>query len=512
MRKYLIPILFLLALFSCQRTPVEKKLRELDAVIAQRHYYIEAFEIELQLMKDSLALCDSDSSRWERFRAIESKYETFNLDSAWLYARYMRQINGKTHRQVFDTQIASILVDIRMDNLNSALYRLEAVDYDSLDLEEKGRYHKMMSYYYAKMLNRSILNPDIEMYRRLSKEEDLKAMEFGTDDPVYNAQVRVEKMDEAENESALEYLLECYASIDDLHNLSKFAYEISKEYDNLGSPAKARFWLIQSSIHALKSPLRTYESFDDLVQALYKEGDIRRAAKYMDVVIDDALKANFQYKVVTSVRSLMLIDAQNDYRDMMLKRLTYAIIGLISILLIVVFTAFMLTVKQTRKLQESYGVISELSKIKEGYVFNYMKLSVDYLGKVEDYRHELRLALKEGGPDAVAMMLRRPSKISEEYKKFYMVFDETFMNIFPDFVEKVNALLQPSAAFELDENGAMPTGLRILAALRLGFENSGKIAQFLNCAPSSVYTHRSKIKAKSIVDPEKFEELIRKIS
>lgn len=94
----------------------------------------------------------------------------------------------------------------------------------------------------------------------------------------------------------------------------------------------------------------------------------------------------------------------------------------------------------------------------------------------------------------------------DNYNEFYRIFDETFLGVFPDFVEDVNSLLREEARFSLSNKKELSTGLRILAVIRLGITDSGKIAQFLNCAPTSVYTHRSKIKKQALCPPEEFEK------
>ena len=155
--------------------------------------------------------------------------------------------------------------------------------------------------------------------------------------------------------------------------------------------------------------------------------------------------------------------------------------------------------------------LEEANKIKEGYVFRYVNMSAKYLGLVEEYRHSMRVTLKESGEEALKQMLRQPSGTGDNYKQFYRIFDEAFLGIFPDFVERVNALLKEEARFSLGSKGEFPTGLRILAAIRLGITDSGKIAEFLNCAPTSVYTHRSKIKKNALCPPDEFEERLSQI-
>ena len=135
-----------------------------------------------------------------------------------------------------------------------------------------------------------------------------------------------------------------------------------------------------------------------------------------------------------------------------------------------------------------------------------MNLSAKYLGLVEDYRHSLRVTLKEDGEEALKQMLREQSVTRDNYNEFYRIFDETFLGVFPDFVEDVNSLLREEARFSLSNKKELSTGLRILAVIRLGITDSGKIAQFLTCAPTSVYTHRSKIKKQALCPPEEFEK------
>ena len=99
----------------------------------------------------------------------------------------------------------------------------------------------------------------------------------------------------------------------------------------------------------------------------------------------------------------------------------------------------------------------------------------------------------------------------QEYDNFYTIFDETFLGIYPDFVQKVNALLREVARFPVPTTRVLRTELRVLAAIRLGITESGKIASFLKCAPPTVYTYRAKLRNSAICDKEKFEDLVREI-
>ena len=76
--------------------------------------------------------------------------------------------------------------------------------------------------------------------------------------------------------------------------------------------------------------------------------------------------------------------------------------------------------------------------------------------------------------------------------------------------KQVDALLLPEARIEPRSPRSLTTELRILAAIRLGITDSGRIARFLNCAPTTVYTYRTKLRNMAL-DREGFEERIRRI-
>ena len=57
----------------------------------------------------------------------------------------------------------------------------------------------------------------------------------------------------------------------------------------------------------------------------------------------------------------------------------------------------------------------------------------------------------------------------------------------------------------------LTTELRILALVRLGINDNQKIADILRSSITTIYTYRSKLKAKAI-NKESFEDDVRKIA
>jgi len=55
------------------------------------------------------------------------------------------------------------------------------------------------------------------------------------------------------------------------------------------------------------------------------------------------------------------------------------------------------------------------------------------------------------------------------------------------------------------------TDLRIFALIRLGIEESSKIAEFLRYSPNSIYAYRARIKNKAAGNRDEFEKNVKEI-
>lgn len=92
----------------------------------------------------------------------------------------------------------------------------------------------------------------------------------------------------------------------------------------------------------------------------------------------------------------------------------------------------------------------------------------------------------------------------------YDVFDNAFLHIYPTFVDEVNNLLAPDKRISLKPGEKLNTDLRILALMRLGIEDTSRIAQMLNYSVYTIYTYRNKFKSRA-VDRDNFESDVMKI-
>jgi hypothetical protein len=90
-------------------------------------------------------------------------------------------------------------------------------------------------------------------------------------------------------------------------------------------------------------------------------------------------------------------------------------------------------------------------------------------------------------------------------------FDSAFLHLFPNFVNDFNALLRPEERIEQPDDGRLPTAVRIFALIRLGIDDSGKIAEFLHYSVNTIYNYRARVKNGALRDRENFEKHVKEI-
>lgn len=101
--------------------------------------------------------------------------------------------------------------------------------------------------------------------------------------------------------------------------------------------------------------------------------------------------------------------------------------------------------------------------------------------------------------------------LDDSLRQFYVRFDETFLGLFPDFVEQVNQLLREDQTFAPIVNRRLSTELRILALIRLGITNSDDIARFLRHSPKTIFNYRAAIRNRAKTNRDTLEQRIAEV-
>ena len=161
-------------------------------------------------------------------------------------------------------------------------------------------------------------------------------------------------------------------------------------------------------------------------------------------------------------------------------------------------------------LNDTVSQLRERDKIKEQYLGRFLTLSSTLIEKNESRRKVLnRLAMEDKNKE-LKLQLKSPNFYYENTKLFYENFDSAFLNIYPNFINEVNRLLQDGEAIEIKGEEQLTRELRILALIRLGITENKEIASILRSSIATVYTYRSRLKARAR-DKDAFEMAVKLI-
>jgi len=505
---------------SCSKTPTDQKLDELDNVLNDRIYYTQQNEGRIRSLKAAMREEQDADSLWNIAFKILDLYKNTKIDSAKVYLQFLEKTFHADTVRARDITIAKANILINMGNYADAEKQLSSLESGYMTEVQKAEYYNTLLFLYANLQNSAESEDELSYYMRRRYLARLKYIECSKIDDFEKVRRSAIKMyEDGDTKGAIPVLEDLVTSAPD-EKKAHAAYSLSQACQSEGNIQMAKYWLAQGAIYNIKFQSDEFQSLYELSLILFDEQNFSRAVKYGRAALEETLRSNNTAQLQNSLTTQLRIFEAADIRETRTSFTMKLAIVLLVMLTLAILAFWIKTAKQSSSIKEKASQINhmnsellEANKIKDGYVIRYILLSAQYMSAIEDYRHDLRVTLKEEGVEALRSKIRQTTSPIEKVnaKQFYSIFDETFMGIYPSFFEKVNSLLKKEARFKTHEYGEMPTGLRILALIRLGVSDSGKIAQFLNCAPTSVYTHRCKTKKFALCPPEEFENKVREI-
>lgn len=317
------------------------------------------------------------------------------------------------------------------------------------------------------------------------------------------------------------------------------AYTLSESYRLKGDREKEKELLVLSAIADMKTAVREYVSLRKLAVLLYQEGDIERAYAFVKICMDDAEACNARLRKLEILEIFPIINAAYEQKtENQQTRMKWALAS-ISILSVSLLFAIFYVYKQMKKvaatrrevieankrlkelneelhssneqLKVANHSIAENSYLKEEYIGRYMDQCSVYLEKMEKYRRSLGKIAATGNVEELYKSIKSSKFIDGELQEFYANFDNTFLQLFPTFVEDFNALLAQEGQIALKPNKRMNAELRIFALIRLGITDSVKIAQFLRYSVTTIYNYRTKMRNRAAGDRDLLEQEVMKI-
>lgn len=500
MKKILFPAFFVLFLLLSCRSENNATFALLDQTIENKFF----FDFKHEQMQDSLrsiyGRALTDSARWEAAYRLEKIFFYHDVDSCYSYVQRMLDLQGKDVRRrgISGACYANILY--KMDSLNRALAVFEKVDTTDLGIEGFRTYGFAGYHIYRKLL------VDYPAYEEQCHQIINRWWQLDSTNVecayYHNEMLRRDGIPV----DGLLKLKEC--TLTSPNDTAKAYYFMAWEHLNGGNVSKAMECFSTSATYDLRVSAKAYNALYELARILFRRGEIRRADRYMRMTLEDARTSHY------ALRYNDIIQSEFEIMNVVLKQekhrhYTY-IVGIVSVSLVLVAALALLFLlgRYSNRLTISQRKLSEVSSIKDGFLANYMEKCVDYLNKVDEYRSSLRRTAKEDGPDAIMAQLRKPSFASGEFNGLLSSLDSTFMGIFPDFVDNVNAHMEPGYKLEMPAKEKLSTELRILALIKMGISKRQKIAKILNMSVTTVYSYHCNLQKHSDIPAQYFDRVI----
>lgn len=528
---------FLLILFAlpftlfCQNWNIDSVMNSLDEALVARSVYEKA---KLQKIDDErikyLQLPDSEKEgRFRQAELLYEEYKSYKFDSAF---NYVLTLNKLAYELNDPSKIATARLKMGFILLSSGLFK-EAIDTmlsinpaamnKSMQVEyysTLGRmYHDLADYnaspYYTRIYNRkgndylekaiALIEAGSVQYQMLRGAEQLKSDQF---------------------ESARKTFHRIYdnGTLTD-HQRAIAGSTLGYIYTRLNKKEPAMYLLAAAAIYDIRSSTRETVALRNLANLLYEEGKVEKAHEFVKIAMADAEFYNARHRkkevgnVLPIIEGQQLLRIEKQKQQLILSLIFISVLGVVALVFLISSTLQFFKLKKVKELlQKSNENLTEVNKkllesnrIKEKYIGYYFNINANHLERLEKIQRTIQRKMSLKQYDAVLEYIDKDINLKKEVDDLNENFDKIVLSLFPNFVQEFNKLFNPEDQIILKDGQLLNNELRIFALIRMGITDNEKIAKILNYSVNTIYTYKTKIKNRSIVSNNEFEDILMSI-
>ena len=543
MRRILAILLMAVAASAVAGAAGQDAFKRLDSLIAAQPQIVAAKEIRLAQLKRDQGKETTVTGRYEATQRLYEEYSAYQYDSAYAYVseclRLAQSMGDAMLLNESRLNLAHILSTACL--MDKARQTLSQIDTTRLSPDQLILYHRtrtdLLIYQAEYMHGTQYVN---EYVKQLIEERQAAiAISVPHDNVNYQLTQAECYADNNQPQQAIDLLsrlMQNYHSGERIYSI--ITSTMSFHYSQMGDMDKQMQYLIKSAESDLEGCIRENTALRTIADRLFDEGDIDRAYRYMRVAVDDANFYGTRLRNIQSSRIVpKILTAYQTKQDRNRRNMMWllGIISVIAALMIVGVIAIYQLLKRYRRLNEqkkaineqlsqvnvqlgdtveqlheTNGLLREREKLKEEYIARFLTLSSRFIDRGEEQRKALYRLHRDRKTEELARELKSTHFGNENAQLFYENFDNAFLNIFPNFVEKVNNLLQEGGKIEVRQGKRLTTESRVLALIRIGITDNQSIANILRASLTTIYTYRSKLKARAI-NKDDFESQVKAI-
>lgn len=545
---FLLLVLMPLSLSAKTADNIEQLFQSLDNAIAHSADYVKVREARIHDWEQKLKTARRLSSKYDACFALFEEYRSYKNDMALKYINQCMELAIRMGDKQKEENAKALLAfqESTTGDYVESYDLLKSVNIADLDAEGERNYLWASQHLYGEMANYSNV-PSLKKYYTGKYNAYQAAIDstFSHDDDLYLQMQEVRARDAGNMKEALRLSDKRLAMTKPgTHQYAIVQYYRGMTYNQFGDEDQFLRCLLRSSICDVQLAVMDQGSLWEVANLLNADPDQqKRSHEYIKFAWQSATIFN------TPIRSRQIMPVLTQIEEEFQKELSTSnqhlrLMVVWSVLLLFVVMLLLYYVNKQRKriaaahhkqketnhalqlanerlnemnhslnemnqsLNEMNHSLNESNKMKEVYIGRFLRLCAIYVDKIETMRKRVVKLVKAREFNRLLEQMQAGEAYMGE---LYEYFDSAFLKLFPDFVEEFNALLKPEERIVLEDDSRLSTTLRIFALIRLGIEDSSKIAEFLHYSVNTIYNYRAKIKNSAICDREEFEQRVKQI-
>ena len=519
--------------------------KQIDDAIDHSPEYVAEYEKQIEVKRLQYVKASAPEEKYQLAFQLYESYKSFMNDSALYYIDEAEQWAVRLDQpdRVGNCRVLRAFQCSTVGYYSEALTFLKSVNKNQLDsvglrnyymtqmhvYGELGYYSKILSmqsgYYKNRSLYRDSLfaiashdSPDYYMNRIYQLQEQNRMAEAREICDKWLRQVTPESRD---------YAIVCY--------YRWMSSETAEE---------KQYWLAQSALSDIRHAVMDQASLLQLADILNNEGQLERSYKYIRFTWDCNNRFNTRMRSWQITPILNVIE--NNYQKAVdhNTKVLWTSVVVVSVLALLLLGVLLFLHRRNRQLDAARQALktsndeleganrmlatqteelstlntqlsalnaqlSESNQVKEEYIGRFMSLCSQYIDKLDDYRKMVNKKMKNKELEELYRLSKSSELKERELDELLQNFDSVFLHLYPNFVDEFNALLQPELRFQKKDDNRLVTEIRIFALIRLGIEDSSKIAEFLHYSVNTIYNYRARIKNGALDNRESFERRVK---